>query len=135
MFEGSLFQMTLMDQTVIAYILMNKYWDAYIEILSYSYLMKNGYQIENENWHKLMEGTTKKIDLAFKNILQTMTKKKVNKSVVETEADKTRAEMMQWANQVSRGRIQADRNIPAIDWNPEEEITYEVVEETEEPIF
>ena len=92
--------------------------------------MKSGVQLEKENWPKLMESTNKKIELAFKGILQTMTKKQIDKSVVETEADKTRLEMLNWASQVSSGRIQIEKAVTA--WNPEE---LEVVEETNEPIF
>ena len=130
MFEGSLFQMTLMDQSVIAYVLMNKYWDAYIRILAFSYLMKGGITIEGVSWNMRIDRAIRDIDLAFKNILQTMTKKQVDKSVVETEADKTRLEMLEWASQVSSGRIQAgglDAIFPDPEPIPEEE--FEVVEE------
>jgi len=88
--------------------------------------MKGGHQLEKENWPSLMKGAVKKIDLTFRSILQSMTKKQIDKSKVQTEADKTRAEMMEWATQVSRGRIQ---NEPVF----EEE--FEVVEEINEPIF
>ena len=126
MFEGSLFQMTMMDQSVIAYILMNKYWDAYVRIFAFSYLMRSGIRLEGVSWSLKMDRAIKDIYLGFRKILKTMTKKQIDKSKVQTEADKTRAEMMEWATQVSRGRIQ---NEPVF----EEE--FEVVEEINEPIF
>jgi len=108
MFEGSLFQMALMDQTVISYALVNKYWDAYLRIFAFSYLMKSGSRLEGTKWNEIMEKTIKNLDLVFQGILRAMTKKQVKKSTVETEADKTRAEMMKWASQVSGGRISSE---------------------------
>ena len=105
MFEGSYFQMTMIDQSVIAYVLANNYWDAYIRIVAFSYLMKEGHMLESDNWYKLLKQTIARVSIHFNKIIQSMTAKKVNKSKAETEADNTREEMLKWANQVSSGRI------------------------------
>jgi hypothetical protein len=110
-FEGSFFQMSLMDQTVVAYVIMNKYWDAYIEIVAFSYLMKRGASLENKDWDVKIRRVIRRVSITFRELLATMTKKRVKKSTIETEADKTRAEMMKWACQVSGGRILEGLNI------------------------
>ena len=104
-FEGACFQMTMIDQSVVAYALINNYWDAYIRIVAFSYLMKGGFQLEKDCWDKRLERATLKVSVVFNNLIQSMTPKEVNQSKAQIEADNTREEMLKWANQVSSGRI------------------------------
>ena len=97
--------MTYIDEAVVAYALINEYWTGYIEIIAFSYLMKNGYNLEDDTWDREMDKASKRVTLAFQGLMKKATEVKIAQSAAETEADKTRAEMLEWANQVSGGRI------------------------------
>ena len=106
LFRGQFLQLSDIDQTVLAYLIVNKYWEAYIEIIAFSYLKKSNYQMnEKDLWVETMIVTKQSVDQVIEGIITKMNQPDVVKSEADIAADNTREDMIKWANEVSNGRI------------------------------